>query len=142
MVLTVAQLNKIFRAAKNFDRVLNKVTVTSLGNGKCTAEMKVEEEHSNALGGLHGGLSATLVDCISTYALVTHKYGAVPNVSVHINTEYLKGAKIGDEIEISADTLKVGKTLAFLEVLIKEKKTGALLVKGSHTKFLISPREK
>lgn len=61
--------------------------VTALGGGKCTAELKVEEEHTNIYGGLHGGMSATLVDMISTYALMTDRKGGVPNVSVNINTE-------------------------------------------------------
>lgn len=54
---------------------------------------------------------------------------------------YIKGALVGDEIVIDAKTLKSGKTLAFLEVLITNKKSGELLVKGSHTKFLIRPKE-
>lgn len=53
---------------------------------------------------------------------------------------YIKGAKVGDEIEINANTVKVGKSLAFLEVLIKNKQTGDILVKGSHTKFLLQPK--
>lgn len=63
------------------------MNVIELGGGKCIAEMKVEEEHTNILGGLHGGMSATLVDIISTYALMSDRKGGVPNVSVHINTE-------------------------------------------------------
>ncbi|CAG9769348.1 unnamed protein product [Ceutorhynchus assimilis] len=141
MVVTVAELNKILRTAKNFERALSKVHVTSLGDGKCTAELKIEEEHTNVMGGLHGGLSATLVDSISTYALVSHRHGVCPNVSVHINTEYIKGAKLGDEIQIEANTVKVGRTLSFLEVFIKDKKTGALLVKGSHTKYMMWPKD-
>ncbi|XP_066139399.1 acyl-coenzyme A thioesterase 13-like [Euwallacea fornicatus] len=141
MPLTIAEINQLFRTTKNFDRVLQKVNVISLGNGSCRAEVKVAEEHSNIMGGLHGGFSATLVDVISTYALVSHKKGRVPHVSVHINTEYIKGAKIGDQIEIIADTVRVGKTLAFLEVFIKNKHTGDLLVKGSHTKFLMNVKE-
>lgn len=54
---------------------------------------------------------------------------------------YIKAAKMGDQIEIFGNTVKMGKSLAFLEVLIKDKKTGTLLVKGSHTKFLLGPKE-
>ncbi|KAH1022477.1 hypothetical protein HUJ04_011871 [Dendroctonus ponderosae] len=158
MPITAADINKMFRTAKYFDGVLNKasiywnmlqrkvtlnmlseVNVTALANGKCTAELTLEEEHTNIMGGLHGGLSATLVDCISSYALVSKT--SLPHVSVQINTEYIKGAKLGDQIEIFGNTVKMGKSLAFLEVLIKDKNTGALLVKGSHTKFLLGPKE-
>lgn len=49
----------------------------------------------------------------------------------------MKSAKIGDTIEINAKTLRAGKTLAFLEVLIKNKESGDTLVKGSHTKYIL-----
>lgn len=42
---------------------------------------------------------------------------------------------------ISSKTLKAGKSLAFLEVYITNKKSGEVLVKGSHTKFLLQPKE-
>ncbi|KAJ8980748.1 hypothetical protein NQ317_013753 [Molorchus minor] len=115
----------------------SKIKIISLENGRCTAELKVSEEHANSLGSLHGGLSATIVDSISTYALMSHKNGEVASVSVDIHMTYLKGAKVGDEIEIDANTIRAGRTLAFLEVFIKNKSTGEILVKGSHTKFLM-----
>lgn len=43
------------------------------GQGKCVAELKVEKEHLNRGGRLHGGLSSTLVDITTTCALMTHK---------------------------------------------------------------------
>lgn len=46
--------------------------------------MVVDEDHQNKGGTLHGGLSATLVDGISTLALMTHGRG-VPGVSVDIH---------------------------------------------------------
>ncbi|KAJ8930127.1 hypothetical protein NQ314_017092 [Rhamnusium bicolor] len=134
---TASQLNNYVKATKAFEKVLEKVTIISLEDGNCTAEMKVSKEHTNPLGGLHGGFSATLVDSISSFALVSHKNGAIPSVSVDIHITYLKGAKLDDEITIDARTIKTGKSLAFLEVLIKNKSTGELLVKGNHTKFFM-----
>ncbi|KAJ3640861.1 hypothetical protein Zmor_027396 [Zophobas morio] len=135
-VKDAAAFLKFVQNTKSFDKVLKNVNILSLGAGKCTAELKVDEEHTNPMGGLHGGLSATLVDCVSTYALMTK----IParHVSVDIHMSYLKGASIGDDILIEADVVKSGKSLAFLEVQIKNKKTGDILVKGSHTKFIMS----
>ncbi|XP_018571861.1 acyl-coenzyme A thioesterase 13 [Anoplophora glabripennis] len=137
MSLTAAHIMKSIKNAKSFEKVLDKIKVISLQDGNCLAEMEVSEEHTNPLGGLHGGFSATLVDNISSYGLLSHKFGSVPSVSVDLHTTYLRGAKIGDTIEIDARTLRVGKSLAVLEVYIKNKVTGELLVKGSHTKFLM-----
>lgn len=58
--------------------------IISAGDGKCTAEFTVEEEHENLGGTLHGGFTATLVDMISTYALMTSKREA-PGVSVDMH---------------------------------------------------------
>lgn len=52
--------------------------------GKVVCEMKVEEEHTNRGGTLHGGLTATLVDVISTMAIMNSDRGA-PGVSVDMN---------------------------------------------------------
>jgi Uncharacterized protein, possibly involved in aromatic compounds catabolism len=60
------------------------VKIISGGNGRCTAELTVEPEHENRMGTLHGGLTATLVDTLSTVALVTHKVG-VPGVTVDLH---------------------------------------------------------
>lgn len=57
-------------------------------------------------------------------------------VSVDLHMTFLKGAKENDEIVIQANTIRCGRTLAFLECEIRNKKDNSLLVKGSHTKFV------
>jgi acyl-coenzyme A thioesterase 13 len=64
------------------------VTLVSAAPEKLICEMKVEEEHANKHGTLHGGLTATLVDNISTMALVCTERG-VPGVSVDMNITYV-----------------------------------------------------
>lgn len=44
----------------------------------------MEEEHTSKMGMLHGGLTATLVDTISTMALLCTER-ALPGVSVDMN---------------------------------------------------------
>ncbi|CAG2065631.1 unnamed protein product [Timema podura] len=113
-----------------------KVEVLSAGDGRCLAQMVVAEEHQNTFGTLHGGFTATVVDEVSTLALMTTGSGH-PGVSVDLNVSYMKAANLGDKILIDAKTLKAGKRLAFLEVEIK-KESGELIAKGSHTKFVSS----
>lgn len=43
-----------------------------LEGGNCTLCLKVEKEHTNVFGTLHGGLAATIVDAISFFALESH----------------------------------------------------------------------
>jgi acyl-coenzyme A thioesterase 13 len=57
-------------------------------------------------------------------------------VSVDLHVSFLKGAKENDELIIEANTVRCGKTLAFLECEIKNKTDESVIVRGSHTKFV------
>ncbi|XP_069763706.1 acyl-coenzyme A thioesterase 13 [Narcine bancroftii] len=118
-----------------FDRILNKMAVVSASPGKLVCEMKVEEEHVNRAGNLHGGMTATLVDVVSTTALLNTER-ALPGVSIDMNITYMNAAKLGEEIIITAQVLKEGKSLAFTSVDVTNKVTGKLLAQGRHTKHL------
>ncbi|KAK1172382.1 acyl-coenzyme A thioesterase 13 [Acipenser oxyrinchus oxyrinchus] len=129
------QLMRAMTDCPGFDRVLSKVDLVSASPGKVVCEMKVEEEHTNRGGTLHGGLTATLVDVISTTALLYTERGA-PGVSVDMNITYMNAAKIGEDVLITAQVLKQGKTLAFATVDVTSKATGKLIAQGRHTKHL------
>ena len=125
------KIGKFFR----FSYFLHNWVVFNLVFVKSTFHV-IEEEHTNRGGGLHGGLSALLVDCISTIALVHPEEPLKLGVSVNMDLTYMKGAKVGDDVLIDAKLLRKGRNLAFLEVELKNKNTNDVLVKGSHTKFI------
>ncbi|XP_008691154.1 acyl-coenzyme A thioesterase 13 [Ursus americanus] len=131
----VLELMKSMTRVPGFDRVLEKVTLVSAAPGKVICEMKVEEVHTNKYGTLHGGMTATLVDNISTMALMCTERGA-PGVSVDMNITYMSPAKVGEDLVITAHILKQGKTLAFTSVDLMNKTTGKLVAQGRHTKYL------
>ncbi|KAH6922117.1 hypothetical protein HPB50_009534 [Hyalomma asiaticum] len=79
---------------------------------------------------------ASLVDVISTYALLTLR--DVRNVSVDLSMSYVGKAVLGDIVTVEATTTKLGGSTAFLTVDIRNKETGRLLVKGLHTKHLLN----
>jgi len=60
------------------------VVVTAAGEGRCVCELTVAEEHQNRGGSLHGGMTATLVDVVSTAALMTNE-SMTPGVSVDMS---------------------------------------------------------
>ncbi|KAM6185929.1 acyl-coenzyme A thioesterase 13 [Rhynchocyon petersi] len=132
---SIQEVLKALTKVRCFDRVLEKVTLVSCVPGKVVCQMKVDEEHTNKMGTLHGGLTATLVDNISTLALLSTERGA-PGVSVDMNITYMSPAKIGEDILITAHVLKQGKTLAFASVDLTNKATGKLIAQGRHTKHL------
>ena len=51
--------------------------------GKCSCELKLDEFHLNLTGGLHGGFTATLVDQVSSMAIICAE--KPPGVSVDMN---------------------------------------------------------
>jgi len=68
---------------------INKPTLTaqlevvSAMPGKCTCELTVDESHLNRGGTMHGGFTATLVDNVSTLAIMTAD--KPPGVSTDMN---------------------------------------------------------
>lgn len=136
--LPLNTLKQIMRAMVDnpgFDKVLSKVDILSAVPGKVVCEMQVAEEHTNRGGTLHGGMTATLVDVISTVAIMNSERGA-PGVSVDMNITYMNAAKLGEDVLITAQVLKQGKTLAFATVDLTSKATGKLIAQGRHTKHL------
>ncbi|NWZ39841.1 ACO13 thioesterase, partial [Brachypodius atriceps] len=134
-VESLKEAMKYMTESRGFDRVLRKMKLQSAIPGKVVCELKVEEEHTNRGGTLHGGLTATLVDVVSTAALL-YTERAMPGVSVDMNITYTSAAKIGEEILITAQILKQGRTLAFATVDLTNKATGKLIAQGRHTKFI------
>ncbi|XP_049621022.1 acyl-coenzyme A thioesterase 13 [Suncus etruscus] len=132
---SMMEVLKAMKGVSGFDRVLDKVTLVSAAPGKVVCEMKIEEEHTNRMGTLHGGLTATLVDSISTMALLCTEVG-IPGVSTDMNITYMSPAKLGDDIVITAYILKQGKTLAFASVDLTNKANGKMIAQGRHTKHV------
>lgn len=132
---TLKQIMRSMADNPGFDRVLSKVDVLSAVPGKVVCELQVAEEHTNRAGTLHGGMTATLVDVISTVAIMNSERGA-PGVSVDMNITYMNAAKIGEAVLITAQVLKQGKTLAFATVDLTSKATGKIIAQGRHTKHL------
>ncbi|XP_075682676.1 acyl-coenzyme A thioesterase 13 isoform X1 [Rhinoderma darwinii] len=136
--LSTSTLRMVFKAlgeGPGFDRVLSKLQLVSASPGKVICELKVDEEHTNHGGTMHGGFTATLVDMVSTVALMHTERGA-PGVSVDMNITYMNAAKIGESVLITAQVLKQGRTLAFATVDLVNKETGKLIAQGRHTKHL------
>lgn len=64
-----------------------KVEVVSASAGKCSCEVTLDEFHLNRGGALHGGFTATLVDGVSTIAIMCAE--KPPGVSVDMNITYV-----------------------------------------------------
>lgn len=95
----------------------------------------------NSGGGLHGSVSATIIDWAGGMAISSHTSKDSSGVSVDIHASYLSSVKDGDEIEIEGLAEKVGGSLAYTKVYIfkvEGGQRGRTVVSGTHTKFVRS----
>ena len=53
--------------------------------GRVVVSLKIEKEHCNSYGTLHGGLSAVIVDTISTMALITDDEASFSKLGVSVD---------------------------------------------------------
>ena len=101
--------------------------------GAFTCELEVTAELTNRFGTLHGGCVATLVDVLTTVALLT--VTTQGGVSTDLSVSYCAPAPTGARVMITCEVLKVGKTLAWMECVLKNE-DGSVIATGRHTKFL------
>ena len=78
--------------------------------------------------------AATLFDVVTSGALVS----VAPHggVSVHMSVNYFRPTPTGEVCEVDAKVTKLGRALAFSEVVIKNKTTGQITAKGTDIKFV------
>lgn len=85
-------------------------------DGKTFCRFKIEERHANLMGNMNGGVIYAASDMVGYNALLAvlpHDKGAV---TADIQVSMLRGGRVGDTVEMVAQVIKVGRTLAFIEV--------------------------
>ncbi|KAK5655066.1 hypothetical protein OQA88_5965 [Cercophora sp. LCS_1] len=115
------------------------IRILSATKGAFTARLVLGPQHLNSGGGIHGSVSATIVDWAGGLAIAAWDLRSATGVSVDINISYLSSAKLGDEVEIEGRVERVGSNLAFTEVRIwkvEEGQRGRMVISGRHTKFV------
>ncbi|KAL2358590.1 acyl-coenzyme A thioesterase-like protein 13 [Cryomyces antarcticus] len=118
---------------------LSEVVIQSASKGIVTARLQLKHNHVNSKGGLHGSVSATVVDWIGGMAIATHDLREKTGVSVDIHVTYISSAREGDWLEIEGKANKVGGSLAFTDVRITKLVNGEpaqLVATGTHTKYV------
>ncbi|GMT14105.1 hypothetical protein PFISCL1PPCAC_5402, partial [Pristionchus fissidentatus] len=124
---------KLEKGPKNFSSIVNTCRLVKAEEGNVSVEFEVDDRMVNHFGTLHGGCSATMVDVITTGALVATPRG-MPGVSVDLHMTYLAAAKLGDTVQLDAEVIRSGKSMAFTKASLYRKPEMTLIATGLHTK--------
>lgn len=114
--------------------LLDRVAIESATSGTIVAKLSIETNHVNSKGGIHGAVSATIVDWAGGMAIAStgaEKTG----VSTDIHISYVNTARVGDVLTIEGRVSKVGRSLAYTSVEIR-RGDGAVVCSGLHTKYV------
>jgi acyl-coenzyme A thioesterase 13 len=122
-----------------YNFLLSNANIVHASRGLFISRLLLSSAHLNSSGGLHGSVTATIVDWAGGLAIAAWDCRDKTGVSVDINVSYVNSVREGDEIEIEGFAEKVGGSLAFTTVKIfkvEEGKRGKLVATGRHTKFV------
>ena len=79
--------------------------------GSVRAAFRAEAKHMNSLGHMHGGAMMTFADFF-TFALADPSEEEA-TVTVSLNSEFVRGAVVGDLVEATGEVVKKGRNLVF-----------------------------
>jgi acyl-coenzyme A thioesterase 13 len=116
--------------------------IVSAKHGTMTAQCTVNENMINSKGGLHGSVSATIVDWAGGMAIAStglEKTG----LSTDIHVSYVSTAKLGDVLTIEGTASKVGRNMGFTTVTISkgQGEQSSIVAHGTHTKYILRDQE-
>lgn len=120
----------------------SEIVLVSATNGSMVATLPVTANHLNSKGGLHGSVSATIVDWAGGMAIAStglEKTG----LSTDIHVSYVSTAKSGDVLTIEGDVSKVGRNMGFTTVTIYkgEGENKTIVAHGTHTKYILRDQQ-
>ena len=107
------------------------IRLTEIGERHAVMEVEVTEKHLNYLGGVHGGLIATLVDTVAFFPRPLLPSGR-PVTTTNLNVSFIRPAHLGDRLTARSELLHLGRRTASLTVLVLDGQ-GRLVAHGSAT---------
>lgn len=93
--------------------------VTHVEPGRVTAGLDIRPDHLNPMGGLHGGVTASLADSLCGYGVLTQlPDGAVGFATIGLSANYLGRARLSDRLEATATLIHGGRTFQTWDVTV------------------------
>lgn len=137
-----ALIERLVANSPIYNILLSEVKLVSVSRGVVATHLPLAAAHVNSRGGLHGAVSAAIVDFTTGLAIASWDLRATTGASVDMHISYLSTAGVGDTLEIESTAERVGGSLAFTTARIAkigedgERKMVSL---GQHTKYTKLP---
>lgn len=112
------------------------IRLAEIGDRHALMDVVVDDRHRNYLGGVHGGLIATLVDTVSFFPKPLLPSGQAAT-TLDLNVSYVRAASVGDRLVARAELLHLGRRTASLAVRVTDQQE-RLVAHGTTTLLLIS----
>lgn len=98
------------------------VRVLKLEKGVFSSTVEVTYDMLNAFGGIHGGAYAAMLDSACYYCAYSEVPENVGFITMDLQTNYLRSAKVGDVIVCEAHPIKMGRTIILTEGICTDQK--------------------
>ncbi|KAI6184008.1 hypothetical protein M3Y97_00550100 [Aphelenchoides bicaudatus] len=125
---------KHFGSQKNWNKLTGQCRLLEAQKDRVKVEFDVDDQMTNLTNNLHGGCTASLVDMITTVAILTHDSNKHAGVSVNLNVTYTRAAKLGETVVVDAFVEKRGKSLAFTRANLYRKSDNKSIAFAEHVK--------
>jgi acyl-coenzyme A thioesterase 13 len=119
---------------------LHVISATATPTCSVTLEMDVLPKYGNRMDNMHGGAVAVVFDMCTTMCtgpIARKDFWWFGGVSRKLDVTYLRPVNVGSRIVIECELLQIGKRLATIRGVMRDKSDGKILAVAEHNKASI-----
>ncbi len=91
------------------------INLTLLGKGKAELEVQIEQQHTNPMGLVHGGVIMSIADAAMGNAI---RSTGVIGVTADCSVSFPGAARLGEKVIARGNVVKAGKNLIFAQATV------------------------
>jgi len=95
-------------------------------NDQLVVGIELLPKHVNGRGYAHAGIMMTLADIAMGYATAFSEDPPLNLVTISLNNDFMSAAQLGDWLEAHVSISKKGRTLAYVNAVLKKEDTAVL----------------
>lgn len=106
--------------------------------GRCLFRLKTAERHLQPFGVIHGGVLASILDAACFWSVFSKLEQDISLTTTDLKINYLAPAPAGVVLEVSGESIKLGRTLCLAQAEAKESGTGKLIGFATSTLMIMN----